>query len=196
MKNYFAAMPLSKPTPQDPPVDGCLSYAITVNMKVRGTLGNEDSIVVESSAPAVAKRARAVPFGLLALDRQAHLNVLAYLQPNWLGKILEWIQHAGEFSDESETYGQKRFEPKYPTSKEDLLALTALRLKHCNISGQIPESLGNCIKLEVLNLYSNELQGEIPVSLGNCINLAVLHLGSNKLQGKCSIRVHFSLVFY
>jgi hypothetical protein len=77
-------MPLSKPTPQDPPVDGCLSYAITVNMKVRGTLGNEDSIVVESSAPAVAKRARAVPFGLLALDRQAHLNVLAYLQPNWV----------------------------------------------------------------------------------------------------------------
>ena len=75
----LAAMPFSKP-----PVDGYLSYAIVVNMKVGGTLGNEDSIVVESSAPAVAKRARAVPFGLLALDRCAHLNVLAYLQPNWV----------------------------------------------------------------------------------------------------------------
>ena len=77
-------MSLSKPTPQDSPVDGYLSYAIVVNMKVGGTLGNEDSIVVESSAPAVAKRAPAVPFGLLALDRRAHLNVLAYLQPNWV----------------------------------------------------------------------------------------------------------------
>ena len=52
-----------------------------------------------------------------------------------LGKILEWTQHAGDFSDESKIYGRKRFEPKYPTSKEDLLALTALRLNDCNISG-------------------------------------------------------------
>jgi hypothetical protein len=85
-------MSVSKPikagsaAPQDAPVDGYLSYAITVNMKVGGTLGNEDSIVVESSAPAVAKKEPAVPFGLLALDRDAHLNVLAYLQPSWV----EW----------------------------------------------------------------------------------------------------------
>jgi hypothetical protein len=71
-------------TPHDALVDGYLSYAIAVNMKVGGTLGNEDSIVVESSAPAVSKRAPAVPFGLLALDRHTHLNVLAYLQPNWV----------------------------------------------------------------------------------------------------------------
>jgi hypothetical protein len=81
MKKSF----LESATPQDAPVDSCLSYAITVNMKVVGTLGNEDSILVESSAPAVAKSApAAVPFGLLALDRHAHLNVLAYLQPNWV----------------------------------------------------------------------------------------------------------------
>ena len=80
MKNSFAAMSFSKPTTQDAPVGGYLPYAITVNMKVVGTLGNEDSIVVESPAPAVAKSApAAVPFGLLALDRHAHLNVLAYL---------------------------------------------------------------------------------------------------------------------
>jgi hypothetical protein len=97
MKNSFAAMSVSKPTKAesttpldavvdglDAVVDGYLSYAITVNMKVGGTLGNETSIVVESSAPAVAKRAPEVPFGLLALDTGAHLNVLAYLQPNWV----------------------------------------------------------------------------------------------------------------
>jgi hypothetical protein len=34
-------------TPLHALVDGCLSYAITVNMKVAGTLGNKDSIVIE-----------------------------------------------------------------------------------------------------------------------------------------------------
>ena len=76
--NSFAAMSsVSNPAmaesaaPQDAPapVDGYLSYAITVNMKVGGTLGNEDSIVVESSTLAVAKSAPAFAFGLLALDR-------------------------------------------------------------------------------------------------------------------------------
>jgi hypothetical protein len=91
--NSFAAMSsVSNPAmaesaaPQDAPapVDGYLSYAITVNMKVGGTLGNEDSIVVESSTLAVAKSAPAFAFGLLALDRHAHLNVLAYLRPDWV----------------------------------------------------------------------------------------------------------------
>jgi hypothetical protein len=50
-------------------------------------------------------------------------------------KLLEWTQHAGKFSDESITYGKKRFEPSRPTSKEDLMALTALRLNECNLSG-------------------------------------------------------------
>jgi hypothetical protein len=62
-----------------------LAYASAVNMKVRGALGNEDSIVIESSTSAAAKSAPAVPFGLLALlDRHAHLNVLVCLQPNWV----------------------------------------------------------------------------------------------------------------
>jgi hypothetical protein len=60
--------------------------------------------------------------------------------------VLEWIQHAGNFSDESETSSEsgfsqafgkmkKRFEPKYPRSKEDLLALMSLRLNDCRVSG-------------------------------------------------------------
>jgi hypothetical protein len=52
-----------------------------------------------------------------------------------LGELLEWIQRAGNFSDESEMWDGKRFEPRCPKSKEDLLALTALRLNGCNISG-------------------------------------------------------------
>jgi hypothetical protein len=52
-----------------------------------------------------------------------------------LGGLLEWIKRAGEFSDESTTCEEKRFEPRCPTSKEDLLALTALRLDGCNLTG-------------------------------------------------------------
>jgi hypothetical protein len=32
-----------------------------------------------------------------------------------------------------------------------------------NLTGQIPESLGNCIKLEVLNVDSNKLQGKCSI---------------------------------
>ena len=70
------------------PVGGFLAYASVVNIKVGGVLGINDSIVVQHS-PAVTKSAPAVPFGLLALDRHAHLNVLAYLHPNWV-RWREW----------------------------------------------------------------------------------------------------------
>jgi hypothetical protein len=75
-------MSLSKPTPQDSPVDGYLSYAIVLNMKVGGTLGNEASIVVEGQI--IEKDPVPFAFGLLTLDKPTHLNVLAYLQPNWV----------------------------------------------------------------------------------------------------------------
>jgi hypothetical protein len=70
--------------PQDAPVvDGCLSYVITVNMKVEGTLGDERTITVQPS-PAVLKIAPAAPVGLLNLHRHAHLKVLEFLKPNWV----------------------------------------------------------------------------------------------------------------
>jgi hypothetical protein len=75
------------------PVDDLsfLAYASVANMKVQGIFRDERSITVHAS-PAVVKttpvavpavRTR-VPVGLLTLDRHAHLNVLTYLQPNWV----------------------------------------------------------------------------------------------------------------
>jgi hypothetical protein len=118
-------------------VDGYLSYASVMNMKVVGGYrGNESSVTVQSS-PATVKGTSTVPVGLLALDRHSHLNVLAYLEPIWWHiDLLEWIRRAGCFSDESKVWGKKRFEPRHPKSKEDLLALTALRLNTCNLSGK------------------------------------------------------------
>ena len=77
------------------------------------------------------------------------------------------------------------------------------------LTGQIPESIGNCKGLECLDLSRNQLEGTlshpctltprfflrnffltgpIPDTLGKCIKLTRLYLDSNKLQGKCSIR--------
>jgi hypothetical protein len=62
---------------------GFLAYASVVNMKVAGTLGDECSIAVQAS-PAMMKSKPKALVGLLALDRHAHLNVLAYLEPTWV----------------------------------------------------------------------------------------------------------------
>jgi hypothetical protein len=78
------------------PVDGFLGYASVVNMKVGGTLGNEGSIWVRSTPPAVVKSAPAagpdgrtpVPVGLLQLDGHAHRTVLKYLEPTWVHRVV------------------------------------------------------------------------------------------------------------
>ena len=74
--------------------------------------------------------------------------------------LLQWVQSAGTFSDESrDVKGFKRFEPRYPKSKADFLAMTALRLDGCGLTGPIPEAIGYCIKLRRLSLDNNALSG-------------------------------------
>jgi hypothetical protein len=54
-----------------------------------------------------------------------------------LEDLLEWVPHAETFSDENEIYGGKTFEPRYPKSIGDLLALTALRVDKGKLSGKL-----------------------------------------------------------
>jgi hypothetical protein len=137
---------------------GYLAYASVANMKVRGTLGNEGSIVVQP-APAVAKSASAVPVGLLALGRWActfspRFFLVLFLTgpiPDALGKCIK---------------------------------LTGLDFGRNQLTGKcsIPHTL---LPRKVTSLFF--LTGAIPVTLGNCINLVHLYLSSNKLTGKCMI---------
>jgi hypothetical protein len=65
---------------------GYFAYASVVNMKVAGTWGNQQSIVVQpfpavKKKNAVAGRHR-VTAGLLSLDRFAHLIVLKFMEPS------------------------------------------------------------------------------------------------------------------
>ncbi|XP_030440041.2 probable LRR receptor-like serine/threonine-protein kinase At3g47570 [Syzygium oleosum] len=51
------------------------------------------------------------------------------------------------------------------------------------ISGEIPEEIGNFVNLEVLFLNWNQLSGVAPSNLGNLQKLALLELGDNNLGG-------------
>lgn len=62
--------------------------------------------------------------------------------------------------------------------------VTEIKLIGNNLSGPIPESLGNLNRLIYIHLIDNHLTGEIPSSLGNLQSLNHLKLYSNKLTGE------------
>jgi len=52
-----------------------------------------------------------------------------------------------------------------------------------NLSGSIPESIGNLTYLEQINISGNHLSGSIPESIGKLTKLKLLALGNNELSG-------------
>ncbi|CAI0458546.1 unnamed protein product [Linum tenue] len=60
---------------------------------------------------------------------------------------------------------------------------TLLDLSNNQLSGEIPNSLGNLRSLKVLNLSHNSLSGPIPASFGNIKELESLDLSHNNLSG-------------
>jgi len=61
--------------------------------------------------------------------------------------------------------------------------LTYLSLSSNDLSGIIPESIGNLTSLTYLSLSSNDLSGIIPESIGNLTSLTNLNLSYNDLSG-------------
>lgn len=83
---------------------------------------------------------------------------------NWLRDDVPLSQWAGVF-----------------TNPQD--RVTSLFLSQNQLSGSIPETLGNLEKLETLSLWGNQLSGSIPASLGSLSNLETLSLSFNQLSG-------------
>ncbi len=65
----------------------------------------------------------------------------------------------------------------------NLSNLTHLHLSNNQLSGSIPESLSNLSNLQILYLFNNQLSGSIPESLGKLSNLDRIDLGGNQLSG-------------
>ncbi|KAI8925914.1 hypothetical protein BC831DRAFT_250202 [Entophlyctis helioformis] len=62
--------------------------------------------------------------------------------------------------------------------------LKELRLKSCDLTGEIPKDICRLRELTTLDLSFNRLTGEIPSEIGNLTNLAILTLNNNGLYGK------------
>ena len=70
-----------------------------------------------------------------------------------------------------------------PDSIGDLTSLRVLALNKNQITGSIPESIGNLGSLKSFYLMDNQLTGKIPDSIGNLTNLVQLYLSNNQLSG-------------
>ena len=76
-------------------------------------------------------------------------------------------------------------EGRIPDSIGFLANLTLLDLSNNNLTGEIPDALGNPrSKLFDIYLSNNRLSGEIPASLGNLKSLYSLDLRNNRLEGQ------------
>ncbi len=70
-----------------------------------------------------------------------------------------------------------------PDEIGDLTGLKILELYANQISGEIPSTIGNLTGLTWLSLRGNQLIGTIPPETGNLINLEHLYLFENQLEG-------------
>ncbi len=64
----------------------------------------------------------------------------------------------------------------------------------CNLSGPLPQNIGDLAYLEAMWLNGNQLSGEIPESMGDLGNLELLYLSDNHFSGSipeslCSLNV-------
>ncbi|CAM6062970.1 unnamed protein product [Sphagnum tenellum] len=59
----------------------------------------------------------------------------------------------------------------------------SLSLSHNQLSGPIPEQLGDLVLVQNLDFSFNSLSGSIPESIGNCSSLLSLIISHNRLEG-------------
>merc|ERR1712176_182994 len=70
-----------------------------------------------------------------------------------------------------------------PEQLGELTNLEALALGKNKIDGQIPSTLGNLHKLQLLDLSFNKLEGNVPSTFSNLVALKHISLQHNKLEG-------------
>ncbi|CAH8381344.1 unnamed protein product [Eruca vesicaria subsp. sativa] len=79
-----------------------------------------------------------------------------------------------------------------PEELGDLVQIRALNLSHNLLSGVIPESFSNMKDLESLDLSFNILHGQIPSQLTKLSSLAVFNVSYNNLSGIIPLKGQFS----
>jgi hypothetical protein len=80
-----------------------------------------------------------------------------------------------------------------PTEFADLDMLTSLAV-HDNVSGTIPDSIGNLQNLVTLDLSGNKFVGAVPASIGGLSNLVNLNISNNFLTGRLPYELFYSRI--
>ncbi len=134
-----------------------------------------------------------IPFAQkIVFPNRALKNIIeTWRKENWDVILLEWIQSAGTLCDESrDVQGYKRFEPRYPKSREDFLVMTALRLDRCGLTGKQTRTLWTAIIEAYTTFIFFIWTGLIPEAVGYCIKLQRLYLDKNTLTGWCCYKTN------
>ena len=128
---------------------------------------------------------------LEVIDLSANYQLFGYIPAN-LEKLcnlqvlnLDWVNINGDLTKLTERL------PRCSWS-----ALREVYLLRANLSGKLPDWIGNLTSLSHLDLYQNMLVGPVPAGIGALGNLAYLDLGLSKLSGVLSTQHFANLVGY
>uniref|UniRef100_A0A0D9W2U2 non-specific serine/threonine protein kinase n=1 Tax=Leersia perrieri TaxID=77586 RepID=A0A0D9W2U2_9ORYZ len=81
-------------------------------------------------------------------------------------------------------FGGNQISGGIPDELGNLINLTVLDINSNMLSGELPSTIGNLRKLYILNLSTNKLSGQIPSTVGKVSQLGKLYLDDNNLSGK------------
>jgi len=73
---------------------------------------------------------------------------------------------------------------KIPNSIGNLTSLTKIAFSNNQLTGEIPSSISSLINLKILSLYENQLTGKIPNFIGNLTSLTKIAFSNNQLTGE------------
>ncbi|KAM6552387.1 hypothetical protein CsatB_002195 [Cannabis sativa] len=116
----------------------------------------------------------------LSISKLPHLKAIN-LRRNFLSGSIprEW----GSTKLESLIISANDLSGPIPDYLGNITTLTMLSMESNLFSGTIPSSLGNLVNLEYLNLIANNLTGQFPLALTNLTKLTIL-ISSNYFKGK------------
>ena len=110
----------------------------------------------------------------------------------WLGELgTECSWHGVQCNGQNQVTGlnlaENNLSGTLPDSVGQLNQLTNLSLYRNQIGGAIPTTLGQLSQLSGLGLFENNFSGTIPSTLGQLVNLTYIDLGSNELTGSIPV---------
>ncbi|KAH7657218.1 Non-specific serine/threonine protein kinase protein, partial [Dioscorea alata] len=119
---------------------------------------------------------------LTSLTNCSNLHVLCFAANEFAGAIPNSIAN---LSTQLQTLQIQRnqLSGNIPDGIGNLVGLSGLALYDNLVSGPIPASIGKLAKLQYLGMFGNRLTGTIPSSIGNLTKLNYIGLANNLLEG-------------